>query len=117
MTDARWTELVFIAFFKHLLVSYDDISVAERLRTLEWIEGRAHELGRAAVAIIEPASAIFAEMAEAIRVDPASEDGAACFAVIERPEIRASLLAINPSIVQAAKICRCATDGAVITAL
>jgi hypothetical protein len=107
MTDARIIELAFIAFFKHVLVSYADISVAERLRTLEWIDGCAHELGPAAVAIIEPANTTFAQIvAEAIRVDPASEDGAACFAILEHPDTRASLLALNPSIAAAAELRR-----------
>jgi hypothetical protein len=105
LREAHWTELIIISVFKRSLISRENMTPHERLELLEYINDRARFYGPAAVAIIEAAPGPFVEIfREALNADT-SEFGATFFAILEHPDTRASLLAINPSIAQAAELC------------
>jgi hypothetical protein len=112
LREAHWTELIIISVFKRSLISRENMTPHERLELLEYIDARARFYGPAAVAIIGQAPSAFVEIfREALNADT-SESGATFFAILEHPDTRASLLAINPSIVQAAELCRRHAAGA-----
>jgi hypothetical protein len=112
LREAHWVELFTISVFKRSLLSRENMTPHERLELLEYIDNRAAYYGPAAVAIIEAAPGPFVEIfREALNAD-SSESGATFFAILEHPDTRASLLAINPSIVQAAELCRRHTGSA-----
>jgi hypothetical protein len=107
MTDAHRTVLLFISVAKRWLQG--ELSVAERLYILEWIDARADMMiTPAVIAAIEPADDVSLEIvSEALRLSLAADDnGSATFAVLERETVAGDLLALNPSITQAIRLCK-----------
>jgi hypothetical protein len=100
--------LIMIALAKRWLAR-DDITVAERLRTLKAIKGMAHGLiGKPALAAIEPANDTFeAIVAKGVRLSIAQDDdGTAMFKILEQPDVFENLLKLNPSLIRAAELCQ-----------
>jgi hypothetical protein len=97
-------DLALISYFKHELVSCE-LTVGERLRMLEAIEGCVRgPLTAAAITAVEPANeALAAVITQAIRAAAGSEDGAPCFDILDRTF--EDLMALNPSIRQAVTLC------------
>jgi hypothetical protein len=100
-------ELVFIAYAKRVL-EHDPLSVGQRLQLLEFLESRADGFfGPAAVAAIAPASSPFAAIVdEALRPDrDPKQNGMPSFHILTNLEVLSNLLQLNPSLIQAIRLC------------
>ena len=98
--------LIMISLAKRWLTR-DDITVAERLRTLESIDQMAFGAITPKVAAeIEPANAAFEEaFTEAMHMATGDEQCPRAFALLERDEAFLVLCRINPSLIRAIKLC------------
>jgi hypothetical protein len=101
------SSLIGIAMAKKWLQG-DDLSVADRLHHLEFVRSQAFGVLTAeAVAAIEPASDTFEQIfTEAMRVNPGDNQCETAFGILDRDEIFADLVRLNPSISGAIRLCR-----------
>jgi hypothetical protein len=100
------TELLFVAVTKRWLLG--ELSVADRLAYLEWLAARTGSITPDVVAAIQPADDTTLQIVtEAARLSLNNDDnGAATFAVLERSDVFGDLLKLNPSMLEAIRLCR-----------
>jgi hypothetical protein len=108
LPSGYWIDLIFIAYVKRLVISRE-MTLRERIENLEFLDGRVHGvISPAALAAVHPANETFMQIVqEALQLDRGAEDWPRSgFDVLFRWSVFNDLLKLNPSIVEAIKLCR-----------